>query len=235
MVKAIKSYDLVIIGAGSSAGTKDYAKSIIEKNGTVYVHGIGIKPGKPTIIGEINKTIVVGLPGYPVSTFIAFDNVVKPVITNFLNQDIIPKEIVKARLTKKVYSSLKSHEFIRVKLGFINNEIIATPLDRGAGVTMSLVKADGIMIIEKNKEGYEEMSFVDVHLLKDLKEIEKSLIVIGSHDIMLDKIDDFMSISLSKVETANYAFCTIDPHSGCIHVPDHRLDNLAEVCKSEKI
>ena len=80
IMESVKKYDLVIVGAGSSAGTKDYAKTIIEKNGTVYVHGIGIKPGKPTIIGMINKTPIVGLPGYPVSTFIAFENIVKPFI-----------------------------------------------------------------------------------------------------------------------------------------------------------
>ena len=107
ILEATKIYDLVIIGAGSSAGTKDYAKSIVEKNGNVYVHGIGIKPGKPTIIGEINKTPIVGLPGYPVSTFIAFDNVVKPIVLNFLNQELNTIQVVKAKLTKKVYSSLQ--------------------------------------------------------------------------------------------------------------------------------
>lgn len=226
IVDATKLYDLIIIGAGSSAGTKDYAKSIIEKNGTVYVHGIGIKPGKPTIIGEINKIPVIGLPGYPVSTFIAFDNIVKPIITSFLNQEIKVKKIVKAKLTKKVYSSLKNYEFIRVKLGVINNEIIATPLDRGAGVTMSLVKADGIMIIDKFREGYEEMSIVDVYLLKDLKEIEKSLIVIGSHDILLDKVDDLMSnekFHLSSSHIGSFGGIMAIKNKGCHIAPVHIL------------
>ena len=69
IIEATTKYDLVIIGAGSSAGSKDFAKLIVEKNGIVYVHGISIKPGKPTIIGEINNVPVIGLPGYPVSTF----------------------------------------------------------------------------------------------------------------------------------------------------------------------
>ncbi|MCK5388248.1 MAG: molybdopterin biosynthesis protein [Candidatus Izimaplasma sp.] len=226
ILKAVDKYDLVIIGAGSSAGTKDYAKAIIEKNGTVYVHGIGIKPGKPTIIGKINETPIVGLPGYPVSTFIAFDNVVRPIIVNFLNQEINTPQIVKAKLTKKVYSSLRNHEFIRVKLGVINNEIIATPLDRGAGVTMSLVKADGIMVIEKNSEGYEAMSYVDVYLLKDLKEIEKSLIVIGSHDILLDKVDDLMSndkFHLSSTHIGSFGGIMAIKNKGCHIAPVHIL------------
>lgn len=231
IVTAAKDYDLVIIGAGSSAGTKDYAKSIIEKNGEVYVHGISIKPGKPTIIGRINLTPVIGLPGYPVSTFLAYDLVVNPIIRKFLNQESKSKQTVKARLTKKVYSSLKNHEFIRVKLGIINDEIIATPLDRGAGVTMSLVKADGIMVIDKNREGYEEMSLVDVTLLKDISEIKKSLIVIGSHDILLDKVDDLMSnekFHLSSSHIGSFGGIMAIKNKGCHIAPVHILNEDGE-------
>lgn len=228
---AAKDYDLVIIGAGSSAGTKDYAKSIIEKNGKVYVHGISIKPGKPTIIGRIKNTPVIGLPGYPVSTFLAYDLVVSPIIRKFLNQENSTKQVVKAKLTKKVYSSLKNHEFIRVKLGIINDEIIATPLDRGAGVTMSLVKADGIMVIDKNREGYEEMSLVDVTLLKDINEIKKSLIVIGSHDILLDKVDDLMSnekFHLSSSHIGSFGGIMAIKNKGCHIAPVHILNEDGE-------
>ncbi|KFZ27092.1 MAG: Molybdopterin molybdenumtransferase [Candidatus Izimaplasma bacterium HR2] len=228
ILEAASKYDLVLIGAGSSAGSKDYAKNIIEKNGIVHVHGISIKPGKPTIIGEINSTPVIGIPGYPVSTFIAFDLVVKPIIRMFLNIEGTAKKIVKAKLTKKIYSSLKNHEFIRVKLGVINNEYIATPLDRGAGVTMSLVKADGIMIIDKNLEGYNAGSIVEVYLLKDIKEIEKSLISIGSHDILLDKVDDLMSNSnyhLSSSHIGSFGGIMAIKSKGCHIAPVHVLDD----------
>ncbi len=228
ILDAASKYDLVLIGAGSSAGSKDYAKNIIEKNGIVHVHGISIKPGKPTIIGEINNTPVIGIPGYPVSTFISFDLVVKPIIRMFLNIEGTAKKIVKAKLTKKIYSSLKNHEFIRVKLGVINNEYIATPLDRGAGVTMSLVKADGIMIIDKNLEGYNAGSIVEVYLLKDIKEIEKSLISIGSHDILLDKVDDLMSNSnyhLSSSHIGSFGGIMAIKSKGCHIAPVHVLDD----------
>ena len=225
---AAKEYDLVLIGAGSSAGSKDYAKNIIEKNGEVFIHGISIKPGKPTIIGEINSTPVIGIPGYPVSTFIAFDLVVKPIIRKLLNIDETSKKYIKAKLTKKIYSSLKNHEFIRVKLGIINNEYIATPLDRGAGVTMSLVKADGMMVINKNLEGYLAGSIVDVYLLKDIKEIEKSLISIGSHDILLDKVDDLMSNNnyhLSSSHIGSFGGIMAIKSKGCHIAPVHVLDD----------
>jgi putative molybdopterin biosynthesis protein len=228
VVDASNNYDLVLIGAGSSAGSKDYAKNIIEKNGKVHVHGISIKPGKPTIIGEMNNTPIIGIPGYPVSTYISFDLVVKPIIRKFLNVEETHKEVVKAKLTKKIYSSLKNEEFIRVKLGIINNEYIASPLDRGAGVTMSLVKADGIMIIPKNSEGYESGSVVEVSLLKDMKEIEKSLISIGSHDILLDKVDDLMSNNnyhLSSSHIGSFGGIMAIKSKGCHIAPVHVLDD----------
>ena len=231
ILSATNDYDLVIIGAGSSAGSKDYAKAIIEKNGTVYVHGISIKPGKPTIIGEVNNTPVIGLPGYPVSTFMAYDIVVKPLIGKFLNLEEETKQYVKAKLTKKLYSSLKNHEFIRVKLGEINSEIVATPLDRGAGVTMSLVKADGILVIDKNREGYSANSIVDVYLLKDIKEIRKSLIAIGSHDIILDKVDDLMSnngFHLSSAHIGSFGGIMAIKDRGCHIAPVHILDENGE-------
>ena len=227
ILSATIDYDVVIIGAGSSAGSKDYAKAIIEKNGIVYVHGISIKPGKPTIIGEVNSTPIIGLPGYPVSTFMAYDIVVKPLIRKFLNLEEDTKQYVKAKLTKKLYSSLKNHEFIRVKLGEINSEIVATPLDRGAGVTMSLVKADGILVIDKNREGYNANSIVDVYLLKDIKEIRKSLIAIGSHDIILDKVDDLMSNSgfhLSSSHIGSFGGIMAIKDRGCHIAPVHILN-----------
>lgn len=227
VVNASKNYDLVLIGAGSSAGSKDYAKNIIEKNGIVYVHGISIKPGKPTIIGEMNNTPIIGIPGYPVSTYISFDLIVKPIIRKFLKLENPKKEVVKAKLTKKIYSSLKNEEFIRVKLGIINNEYIASPLDRGAGVTMSLVKADGIMVVPKNSEGFESGSIVDISLLKDIKEIDRSLISIGSHDILLDKVDDLMSNNnyhLSSSHIGSFGGIMAIKSKGCHIAPVHVLD-----------
>lgn len=227
VIDATRAYDLVLIGAGSSAGSKDYAKNIIEENGIVHVHGISIKPGKPTIIGEINDTPIIGVPGYPVSTFIAFDLVVKPIVRSFLNSKETKQNIVEAKLTKKIYSSLKNEEFVRVKLGIINNEYIATPLDRGAGVTMSLVKADGILVIPKNSEGYDAASIVDVSLIKDIDEIKNSLISIGSHDILLDKVDDLMSnhnFHLSSSHIGSFGGIMAIKSKGCHIAPVHVLD-----------
>ncbi|MBU1020562.1 MAG: molybdopterin biosynthesis protein [Firmicutes bacterium] len=226
ILQASKAYDFVVIGAGSSAGTKDYAKDIIETNGTVIVHGINIKPGKPTIIGCVNNTPIIGLPGYPVSTYIAFEQVVKPLLYMVQKQEPSLMHFVQARLTRKVYSSLKNYEFVRVKLGKINHEYIATPLDRGAGVTMSLVKADGLLLIDKNSEGFIENQMVTIQLLKNVSEIDKSLISIGSHDILLDKIDGLLSeynTNLSSSHVGSFGGIMAIKNKGCHIAPVHIL------------
>ena len=187
-----KEYDIVVIGAGSSAGSKDYAKTIIEEHGTVFAHGISIKPGKPTIIGEVNHTPIIGVPGYPVSTYITFEEVLKPLLLRTLHQDSPTPIHIKAVLATKVYSSLKHHEFVRMKVGRVQGKYIATPLSRKAGSTMSVVDADGILEIPKNSEGFLKNEDVQIRLLKDIRSINNSLVIIGSHDIILDIIHNQM-------------------------------------------
>lgn len=195
ILEASNDYDLVLIGAGSSAGTKDYANLVIKNNGELLVHGISIKPGKPTIIGMINKTPIVGIPGYPVSTYISFELIVKSLIAYMTSQRPTPRTTVKAKVSKKIYSSLKNKEYVRVQLGNVNGELIATPLARGAGITMSLVRADGLLIVERLNEGYQKGDIVDVLLLNKDIDVSSTLVSIGSHDILLDIVNDFMSNS----------------------------------------
>ncbi|MFK5883494.1 MAG: molybdopterin biosynthesis protein [Candidatus Izemoplasma sp.] len=229
IIEATKNYDMVIVGAGSSAGSKDFTKLVIKKLGTVHAHGIAIKPGKPVVIGEVNKIPVIGLPGFPVSTYLAFQLVVKPLIEMYLKQIPDVPVIIKAKLTKKIYSSLKSHEFIRCKVGLINGEYIATPLVRGAGITMSLVKADGIFVIKKNREGYNAFDTVEVALLKNISEIKQSLIATGSHDILLDKIDNILSASknhLSSTHVGSFGGILAIKAKECHIAPVHILDSV---------
>jgi len=193
IVEAANHYDLVLIGAGSSAGTKDYANLVIKNNGELLVHGISIKPGKPTIIGMINKTPIIGIPGYPVSTYISFELIVKSLIALMTSQRPTPKTTVKAKVSKKIYSSLKNKEYVRVQLGNVNGELIATPLARGAGITMSLVRADGLLIVERLNEGYQKGDVVDVLLLNKDIDVSSTLVSIGSHDVLLDIVNDLMS------------------------------------------
>ena len=197
--KAVKENDMVLVNAGSSAGTKDYTKRIIERLGKVYTHGLAIKPGKPTILGIIEGKPVIGVPGYPVSAYIVMEKVVKEVIAKMTSISSQTRDKVKAVMTKRVVSSLKNEEFIRVALGFVDNKLVATPMDRGAAAVMSMVKADGIVDVDWNSEGIEAGEEVEVELYRPLDEIKKKLVIIGSHDVVIDIIGDSLPVSSAHV------------------------------------
>lgn len=187
----IESSDMIVIIAGSSAGSKDYTRSVIEDLGEIYVHGIAIKPGKPTILGSIEGVPVIGLPGYPVSCWISMENYVLPVLQKYY-KSIEPKDYEKitAKAGKRMMSSLRYKEYVRVTLGLVNNNLIASPLDRGAGSTKSLIRADGLAIIPTEKEGIQWGEEIEVQLLRPLSEIENTLVITGSHDPIIDEIMD---------------------------------------------
>lgn len=197
-LKAVEENDMVVINAGSSAGSEDYTASLIGELGQVYIHGIAIKPGKPTILGNIKGKAVIGIPGYPVSAFLSFKAFVVPLIENQGGIDPLQtKNWASVVLSKRLVSALKHKEYVRLKIGKVGDKLIGTPLNRGAGATMSLVKADGILEIPKNVEGLEAGSSVNVELLRPLKRIETALVSIGSHDIIMDHVNDMMKKSHS--------------------------------------
>ena len=193
ILEQVESCDMIVINAGSSAGSKDYTKQLIVDLGEVFLHGIAIKPGKPTILGVIQGKPVIGVPGYPGSAFLVFEEVVGPIIKLLQKQEIKDRETIKAILSKRVVSSLKNKEYIRVKLGRVNGVMVATPLNKGAGVTMAIVKSDGIFIVPKNSEGFEAGEQVDIILTSDIGMIENTLVSIGSHDIIMDLIGSLMA------------------------------------------
>ena len=192
VLKAVQECDIVIVNAGSSAGRDDYAVHVIRKLGEVLTHGVSIKPGKPVILGKVKGKPVIGLPGYPVSAYLTFMEFAVPVMERFLLRGRRPADRVRAKLTKTVMSGLKYEEYVRVKLGKVDGEMIAAPLSRGAGASMSLVRADGFCVIPKNSEGVMAHEEVEVRLLERPEQIEKTLVVIGSHDIILDVLNDLM-------------------------------------------
>lgn len=184
---------IVVINAGSSAGTKDFTADLIAELGEVVLHGIAIKPGKPTILGIISGKPVIGVPGYPGSAFLVFEEIVLPVIMKMQKIMVERAPKVEAILSRRVVSSLKYRDYVRVKLGKVGGKLIATPLNRGAGVTMAIVRADGLMIIPKSSEGFEAGEKVQVELTQDMDIIENTLVSIGSHDLIMDLIGNIMA------------------------------------------
>ncbi|MFI3172231.1 MAG: molybdopterin biosynthesis protein [Eubacteriales bacterium] len=192
IAQAAKEHDMVIINAGSSAGTEDFTVHVLRELGEVLVHGVAIKPGKPVILAVVNGKPVIGLPGYPVSAYVGFENFVTPLLNMYTKQDIHTFEKANAIISKRLVSSLKYKEYIRVKVGLVGDNLVAAPLARGAGAAMSLVKADGCCVIPQNSEGVEAGESVEVELYKDIVEIKKTLVIIGSHDLILDVAADMM-------------------------------------------
>lgn len=193
--QAAEECDAVLVLAGSSAGRDDYTSEIIDSLGKVLVHGIAAKPGKPAVLGLIGKTPVVGLPGYPVSGIVVMNEIVKPVADFLSGKETPEKAFINATAARSIVSSLKYKEFVRVTVGKRENGFFAQPLPRAAGVITSFTKADGILEVPQNTEGYEIGEQVRVRLLRPVEEIENSLIVAGSHDPLIDEIADLLKRS----------------------------------------
>ena len=192
VLKALDECDIVLINAGSSAGRDDYTVHVLRELGEVLTHGVAVKPGKPVILSRIKDKPVIGLPGYPVSSYLTFTEFVIPVMNLYLQKGNRDYRTVQAKLSKTLMSSLKYEEYVRVKLGKVDGELIASPLERGAGASMSLVRADGFLVIPQNREGIMAHEYVNVKLLRDMESVEKTLVLIGSHDLILDVINDMM-------------------------------------------
>lgn len=188
---AVRDCDAVLLSAGSSAGRDDYSVKCIGEVGKVLCHGVAMKPGKPVILAMAGKVPVMGVPGYPVSAVLALREFFYPAVNwlcgrkdkNFDFNDT-------AALCRPVVSSLKYSELIRTRLGFVEGRLAAAPLQRGAGVVSSLVKADGIIKIDQNSEGCDSGEDVPLRLLCEKDELKNTLVVTGSHDPLIDEIAD---------------------------------------------
>lgn len=190
VTNAANECDLVIINAGSSAGREDYTSKAVAETGELLIHGIAIKPGKPTILGLVNGRPAIGIPGYPVSGILVMEKLVRPILENMYFTNFGEPLYENAILTRTLVSSLKYKEFVRVRLGMVDDRLVATPLNRGAGVVTSFVKADGLLEIPLNSEGFEAGKEYRVQLLRRKQDINNTLVINGSHDSLLDVAAD---------------------------------------------
>jgi len=192
VVEAAQTHDLVIVNAGSSAGSEDFTARIVGELGRLFVHGIAIRPGHPVILGIISSPIVpvIGLPGYPVSAAITCELLVKPTLARWLGQAPEERPTLTATLARKVVSPEGEEEFLRVTVGQVGERVVATPLPGGAGVLMSLVRADGIVRIPAGVQGHEAGDQVAVELYRSPAAVRRTVVAIGSHDLTLDLLAD---------------------------------------------
>ena len=204
LTAAVKEdYDLILILGGSSAGSEDFAKTAMLDLGKIWVHGVTIMPGKPVVIGTVGNTPVFGIPGYPVSAIIAFEQFVQPLIYAQLGQPDHVKESIDVQPTKKIASKLGVEEFVRVKLGEVGGRIVATPLARGAGTITSITEADGIIRIPNHVEGLNDSEIVSAELLRPLPAIRRTIVIVGSHDNSLDVLADLLKATHSELSLSS--------------------------------
>jgi putative molybdopterin biosynthesis protein len=189
--KAIESEaHVVIINAGSSAGSKDFTAGIIDEMGKVLVHGVAMMPGKPTILGMVEGKPVVGNPGYAVSSILSFEQFVKPLLYRLQGQPTPQPEIIPVKLSRDIPSKLGIEEFLRVHIGKVGASYIATPLARAAGSISTLTRAEGIVRVPAQSEGVSQNEEVEAELLVGEEELLNTVVVIGSHDINIDILAD---------------------------------------------
>jgi putative molybdopterin biosynthesis protein len=193
---AAEQADLVILIAGSSAGRDDYSARVIAATGTLAVHGVAVRPGHPVVLGTVGTTPVLGAPGFPVSAALTFDIFAAPLLAELEGAAPRQRSLITARLARKLPSVLGMDDWVRVRLGRVGGEIVATPLPRGAGV----------LTVPAGTEGHHAGERVSVELLRGPAEIDRTIVAIGSHDLVLDlaasrlrAVDPLITLASSNV------------------------------------
>ena len=226
---ALGQADVVVINAGSSAGSEDFTAATIAEFGEVLVHGVAIKPGKPVILGRVGDKAVAGIPGYPVSAHLTFDLFVVPLLYHLQGLARPSRPTVKARMARKLASPAGQEEFVRVKVGRVGTNLVATPISRGAGVSMSLVRSDGTVRIPRLAEGVNEGEEVTVELWRDPEAVDLTTVVVGSHDPALDLLGSlvaaaFPGFSLSSAHVGSLGGLVALRRGECHAAGTHLLD-----------
>ena len=206
VARALLESDVVVVNAGTSAGREDYTRAIVEELGSVAVHGVAMRPGKPVVLGVAGGRPVIGLPGFPVANFRGAQEFLCPVLAMMSGLPRMPGPSVKARLARKVFSTGGVDEFVQVKVGRVDDTVVAVPLPRGSGVSMSLVRSDGVVRVPAGSEGLSRWEEIDVRLRECDLDVDGTILAIGSHDVSLDllaarirQVDPGLSLASANV------------------------------------
>jgi putative molybdopterin biosynthesis protein len=207
VLEAAQHHDLILLNAGSSAGSEDYSARVVEKLGELLVHGVAVRPGHPVILGMIgekpDQIPIIGVPGYPVSAILTGEIFIEPLIACWLGRSAYIPLTIKAKLTRKVTSPAGDDDYMRLAVGRVGEQIVAAPLSRGAGVISSMVRADGITILPRGSQGLPAGSEVMVNLYRHPDEIEHTIFAIGSHDITIDILAQYLAAKNRRLTSAN--------------------------------
>ncbi len=184
IMRAVRENDIVLVTGGTSAGTSDITYRVLGRLGKILLHGLLIKPGKPTVIADIEGKPVIGLPGYPNSALLVFDLIVRPMLERMICHEERCEE-KEAILVKKILGAQGRRAYVPAIIVEKNGKLLAYPLEAPQGSISPVINADGYIIVPEDREYIEEGEKVKVIIERREK---RDLIVIGSHDYILDKL-----------------------------------------------
>lgn len=167
--KALRISDIVLISGGSSVGAGDLVPRVIHGMGKpgVIVHGLALKPGKPAYIALVRNKPVFGLPGYPVSALMVFDQLVADYLHELSGVPRQRRNVVRAKLSTRVISARGRRELVPVRLVRKGGDVLAEPIFKGSGAVTSLSTADGYIEVPLERELLDEDERVDVRLFEE--------------------------------------------------------------------
>jgi putative molybdopterin biosynthesis protein len=225
--RAMDNSDVVAVIAGSSAGTRDFTRDVLGRLGRVVAHGIATRPGKPAILAVVQGKPVIGIPGYPVSAVVAAELFLRPLLYRMCGTVPPPRPLVRSRLGRRVVSTLGVEEFVRVKLGRVDGRVVAVPISRGAGLLSSLVRADAVVRVPLLSEGLEEGREVAAEVWGIEPDLDRTLLIIGSHDMSLDLLGQMalpLGIRVSSAHVGSLGGITAlrrrEAHASGVHLLD---------------
>ncbi len=157
-------FDLLILTGGSSVGEKDYVPDAISNKGELLFHGVAMRPGSPSSFGVVGETPVFSLAGSPAAALVAFEMLIRPTMRTMSG---LPPERLepnwKAKLTRKITSSLGRLDVVRVKLKRENDEYHADPIRiTGSSILRTVSEADGVVLVPEDMEGFPRGEIVEV-------------------------------------------------------------------------
>ncbi|MBK5243787.1 MAG: molybdopterin molybdotransferase MoeA [Eubacteriaceae bacterium] len=161
---AIEKSDMVVLSGGSSMGEKDYTSKVIDNLGEVLIHGLSVKPGKPTILGIVDGKPVVGLPGQPASAIMVYMIILREFMTIFYGQDHFKYQTIQGKLMENIHAAPGRRTFQTVAIKEVNGLIEVRPTYGKSGMITLLSYSDGYIEMTENEEGKNAGDSVQVTL-----------------------------------------------------------------------
>lgn len=196
--------EVIIISAGSSAGTKDFTSKVIAEVGNLIFHGVAMKPAKPAMLGMIGKKPVFGLPGYPLSA----QTVLRLFVSELLETwgwKGPERRMITVRLGDSISSEGGIDEFSLQAVGRIGDHYAAIPQSRGASVQMTGVRANAIVQIPHGVEGYEAGEEVSAVLMVPKAELDRTVLITGVYDSVLEPLMEMAMREDIRIRTGSFS------------------------------